>query len=83
MASLGLRRVLIRSPGKGPGWRSSGVLSFTVERSVDQNCHRSFSPLYAIELTMNAKAELLIAGMGWLAVFGLIAAIIGEAVSLH
>jgi hypothetical protein len=39
--------------------------------------------LYAIELTMNTKAELLIAGMGWLAVFGLIAAIIGDAVSLH
>jgi hypothetical protein len=31
---------------------------------------------------MNTKTELLI-GMSWLAVFGLIAAIIGEAVSLH
>jgi len=34
-------------------------------------------------MVMNTKAELLIAGMSWLAVFGLIAAIIGEAVSLH
>ena len=32
---------------------------------------------------MKTKAELLIAGMGWLAVFELIAAIIGDAVSLH
>lgn len=32
---------------------------------------------------MNAKTELLIAGMSWLAVFALIGAIIGEAVSLH
>jgi hypothetical protein len=32
---------------------------------------------------MNTKAELLIAGMGWLAVVELIAAIIGDAVSLH
>jgi hypothetical protein len=77
-------QVIRKGPaGAVPGWRSSGVLSFTVERSVGQNCHRQFSPLYAIELTMNTKAELLIAGMGWLAVFGLIAGIIGGAVSLY
>jgi hypothetical protein len=34
-------------------------------------------------LSMNTKTELLIAAMGWLAVFGLIAALIGEAVSLR
>jgi hypothetical protein len=32
---------------------------------------------------MNTKTELLIADMFWVAVFGLIAAIIGEAISLH
>ena len=32
---------------------------------------------------MNTKTELLIAAVGWLAVFGLIAALIGEAVSLR
>ena len=34
-------------------------------------------------LSMNTKTELLVAVMGWLAVFGLTAAIIGEAVSLR
>jgi hypothetical protein len=32
---------------------------------------------------MNTKTELLIAGMCWMAVFSLIAVIIGEAASLH
>ena len=32
---------------------------------------------------MSTRTELLIAGVSWLAVFGLIAAIIGDAVSLH
>ena len=32
---------------------------------------------------MNTKTELLIAGMSWLVVFALVAAIIGETVSLH
>jgi hypothetical protein len=32
---------------------------------------------------MNTKPELLIAGMGWLGVFELVAAIIGDTVSLH
>ena len=35
------------------------------------------------DLSMNTKTDLLLAAMGWLVVFGLIAALIGEAVSMR
>jgi hypothetical protein len=42
--------------------------------------HQTAVPIYCCGASMNAKTELLIAATSWLTVFGLITAIIAEAI---